>query len=328
MKKFFVAFLALVLIISLSSCTNNPTENNSSISSSSTESSKPNSSEQSAATDEIYYEGNVSLYASIVFKNEAGEILLHAGDLSKVYAKRTDVEGYVIELQFTADGREKFAKATKENIGKTISVYVDGELVMSPTVVAEITDGKTIISNGFKSKEELLQLCEALTLPNVLPLPEDTTKFYFSSGAGAWSSDLTLNKNGTFSGYYHNSDMGDSGEGYPNGTIYICEFTGIFKNIEKINDYSYKMTIINVNTKETIGKESIEDGVRFIASEPAGIHGGTEFVLYLPNTPINELPEEFLYWWPLRYEHNNNPKDTLSCYGILNVATNDGFFTW
>ena len=327
MKKLTVVLLALILIISFSGCTvNKIIQNNSSISSPVTENSEPNGTEQPIVNDEIYYEGNVSKYASIVFKNEAGELLLHAGDLSKVYAKRTEGEGYVLELEFTPDGTEKFAKATKENIGKTLSIYIDGELVMSPTIVDEITDGKTVISNGFKSKEELLKLCEALTLPDVLPLPEDTTKFYFSSGAGAWSTDLTLNKNGTFAGYFHDSNMGENGDEYPNGTVYISEFTGRFKNIEKVNDYSYKMTLVNLNTNEAIGKESIEEGTRYIYSEPYGIDGGTEFILYLPNTPIKELPEDFLFWWPLRYEQETNPKETLSRYGILNVATEEGFF--
>ena len=63
-----------------------------------------------------------------------------------------------------------------------------------------------------------------------------------------------------------------------------------------------------------------------MASDPYGLEEGTEFILYLPDTPISEVPEEFLIWWPYLFEHDTDPFDTLSCYGILNVAMGYGFF--
>jgi hypothetical protein len=99
-----------------------------------------------------------------------------------------------------------------------------------------------------------------------------------------------------------------------------------FNNIEKINEYSYKMTLAEIATEKNTGEEWIEDEIRYIASDPYGIDGGTDFILYLPNTPITEVSEEFLSWWPYRYGQQSDPKETLSCYGILNVATQNGFF--
>ena len=52
-----------------------------------------------------------------------------------------------------------------------------------------------------------------------------------------------------------------------------------------------------------------------------------ELIFYTPKAPIEDLPDYFLSWWPRRYDQNTDPKETLSCYGILNVATYDGFFT-
>ena len=48
----------------------------------------------------------------------------------------------------------------------------------------------------------------------------DGSTFYFLSGAGAWSTELVVSPDGSFTGYYHDTDMGDSGAGYPNGTRY------------------------------------------------------------------------------------------------------------
>lgn len=160
-----------------------------------------------------------------------------------------------------------------------------------------------------------------------LALPKEPTEFYFSSGAGAWGTSLTLNSDGTFTGGYHDSEMGDTGNGYPYGTVYVCGFSGKFENVKKLNDYSYRMELTELKTERKEGEEWIEDSVRYVASGPYGIETGTEFVLYLPETPISVVSQDFLSWWPYRYE-SSNLRSTLSCYGIQNVSTQYGFFTW
>ena len=166
---------------------------------------------------------------------------------------------------------------------------------------------------------------------NLLPLPNDEVEFCFASGAGAWRTIITLNRDGSFTGLYLDSEMGVTGEGYPKGSAYTCEFSGKFENIEKVNEYSYKMTLTDIKTEKTVGEEWIENEIRYIASEPHGLNVPfsnqqcAEFVFYSPDTPVNQVSQEFLSWWP--YCYSQESKTTLSCYGILNVATNEGFFT-
>ena len=166
-----------------------------------------------------------------------------------------------------------------------------------------------------------------------LPLPEEDMEFSFLSGAGAWRTIITLNRDGTFTGWYLDSEMGDIGEGYPKGSAYTCSFFGKFGNIEKVNEYSYKMTLTEIKTEKTVGEEWIEDEMRYVASPPYGLNSPSneqecmEFIFFLPDTPVDKVPEDFLSWWPYRYTQETDPKATLSCYGILNVTTNAGFFT-
>ena len=159
-----------------------------------------------------------------------------------------------------------------------------------------------------------------------LQTPQESMEFTFSSGAGAWRTMLILNADGTFSGTFLDSDMGDADESYPNGTAHICEFSGKFEGIEKVNDYSYKMTLTTLETAAQSGDEWIEEGVRYIASEPYGLNCGAEFMLYLPETPLDALSEDFLSWWPHRFDQSENPSDMLNCYGIMNVEKGYGFF--
>ena len=322
MKKFLVLCLIISMFMSLTGCCCVlPNDNLSENTSSYVEIIEPEDNTI------IFKEGAVSNKANIEFIDQNGIVVLTANDIANVTAQQTEFDGYSLLLELTQEGSKKFATATIQNIGKTISIYIDGEKIMAPTVENAITDGKVLVSN-FESKEKLLSLYESLTnpyipKPTVLPI-EEVTSFYFSSGAGGWGTELKLNPDGSFTGCYHDSDMGDTGDGYPNGTVYICNFSGKFENIKKIDEYSYQMTLTNLTIEET-PDEWIEEGIKYIASGPYGIEGGTNFIFYMPNTPISSLSEEFLSWWPGRYDLSE-PKDTLTGYGILNVETQEGFF--
>ncbi len=177
-------------------------------------------------------------------------------------------------------------------------------------------------SEGGKSTSQQDANPEDVSLPDALPM-----EFVFSSGAGGWRTTLTLNPDGSFEGSYSDSEMGDSGEDYPNGSVYVCEFSGQFDDIHKVDDHTYSMTLGEVTTSKEKDEEWIEDGIRYIASDPYGLEDGKEFLLYTPETPVEGLSEEFLSWWPNRYTQSEAPLETLSCYGIYNQKMGYGFFT-
>lgn len=169
--------------------------------------------------------------------------------------------------------------------------------------------------------------CVALTgcLPRRAPdRPDYPLDLVFSSGAGAWSTELTLNADGSFSGFYHDSEMGVTGPGYPNGTVYVCSFSGRFSPPEPVDQYSFRMTLMELNYDKS-DISTIENGILYIPSEPYGMTDGTEFRLYIPSTPVQGLDEDFLSWWAGRFA-SPVPK-TLDSYGLWNTGSGCGFFT-
>lgn len=149
--------------------------------------------------------------------------------------------------------------------------------------------------------------------------------FWFSSGAGGWGTELSIKEDGTFEGIYSDSDMGDTGEGYPYGTRYLCKFSGEFTKPEKVNDYTYSMKIENMVYEDKPNTEEIlDDGVKYCYSEPYGLTDGNEFLIYLPESPLDELPEEYLSWIN-HYMYGETEKTTLPFYGIYNVNAQCGF---
>lgn len=115
--------------------------------------------------------------------------------------------------------------------------------------------------------------------------------FVYSSGVGAWASEMSINPDGTFAGQYHDSDMGTTGEGYPHGTVYLSNFYGEFSAPAKITDTVYSLDLIYVDTQEEIDTSEIIDQIRYVYSPAVGIDGGDTFYLYLPGTAKSSLPD-------------------------------------
>jgi hypothetical protein len=150
--------------------------------------------------------------------------------------------------------------------------------------------------------------------------------FYFSSGAGAWSTAVEILSDGAFSGYFYDRNMGEKGTDYPNGTMYECSFKGKFSPLKKINDYEYSMKCELLTTAGMAGNEKIVDGLKIITAGPYGFDNANEFLLYLPGKKIVDLPDVFLTWVHI-YPDNIDPagNETLKFYGLYNVADEKGF---
>lgn len=97
-------------------------------------------------------------------------------------------------------------------------------------------------------------------------------------------------------------------------------------NIEKVDEYSYSMTLSELNCDDEGGEEWIEDGICYVPAAPYGMEDGETFVLYLPDTPTDGLDEDFLSWWPGCYAPEGAP-ETLERYGLLNAKMGYGFFS-
>ena len=149
--------------------------------------------------------------------------------------------------------------------------------------------------------------------------------FTFSSGAGAWSTQLNIHADGSFSGEYWDMDMGSSGDGYPNGTQYGNTFTGTFTDLKKVNDYTWSMKLDKINYTYEIGKEEILDQMLYSYTEAYGLDGADEIEIYLPGAPVDQLPEEFLQWACSNYDRLEAEENGLPCYGLYNVEGAEGF---
>ena len=119
----------------------------------------------------------------------------------------------------------------------------------------------------------------------------------FSIGAGGWTTEMKIAEDGSFKAQYHDSEMGENGEGYPNGSVYTCAFSGQMSILEQLDEHSWKVHVDKVTLDEPAGQETFEDGVRYVTSDSTyGIADGDDMVLYLPGTPVNVLTDDMKMW--------------------------------
>lgn len=156
---------------------------------------------------------------------------------------------------------------------------------------------------------------------------EELPTFIFSSGVGGWGTSLTIYEDGSFEGSFHDSDMGDTGDGYSNGTVYLSDFRGSFSDIKKVNEYTYTMKLETIKLEKEPGTEWIEKEARYVASEPYGMDIAEEVYLYLPGAPTAELPADFVDWvsMPRGWVEENIPA-ILNGYGFYNPNERTGFY--
>lgn len=179
-------------------------------------------------------------------------------------------------------------------------------------------------------------------LSSALPF-DDMLEMMFCSGAGGWQTMLSLNADGSFTGTYLDSDMGSyDAAKYPNGTEYICQFHGSFKDIVQLSDASWSLTLeeLVLDTGHEIGEEWIAADTLRIASTPYGFAAAdgsmpkenAQFILYSPEAQGHASGTElygaieFQHWHPDRGEYLA-AGDTLGCFGLHNIDTGYGFFS-
>ncbi len=100
--------------------------------------------------------------AMLEFKDEEGTTLLTGTDLKDAQAAMNQQNNQsVVNLEFSDEGKEKFADATLNNVGRKISILLDGEVLTDPVVREPILGGRAEIS-GQRDLEEAQRLAVLL----------------------------------------------------------------------------------------------------------------------------------------------------------------------
>lgn len=152
----------------------------------------------------------------------------------------------------------------------------------------------------------------------------DGTEFTFCNGAGTWQTTVQIYEDGTFEGIYEDCDEENTGDDYPDGTLFLCEFTGSLAEPEQESDYAVSCEIDALDYAQEVDEEEIIDDMLYIYSDAYGLAGADRIMIYMPGTPLEELPEELLGW--IGFEDSEEVDGMqLPFYAIYNEEEGYGF---
>lgn len=168
---------------------------------------------------------------------------------TKKTESKTNTSSKVIKKKGTSQSKDKKKKT------KTSSSTTESTTKQTSTTKEQTTQSKTT-SSQTPQAEKTTTTAKPAAQPTILDSLAGKN-FVFSSGTGGWSTTLSIGPNSTFSGVYHDSDMGVTGPGYPGGTVSYSKFSGHFKKVHQLNPNLYEMYIENLQYENPVGGSEI-----------------------------------------------------------------------
>ena len=208
-------------------------------------------------------------------------------------------------------GAEKLRLARNEILARHGRIYKSEDLNQyfsskpwyHGTIPADDFDPQyeTILNDYEKANIDLIRQIEEGDVK--LDLPGGSIEMWASYGGnGRAGFDMTLKDDGSFTGTdWWMGSMIDPDDGYEE------PFSGKFGSIVKRDDYSYSMVV-----------ESVEGAdVEYFTK-------GTQYILYLPGTPVSQLSSDFIEGYNFG-ELRKNYSSALSSYALYNTRIGRGF---
>ena len=106
--------------------------------------------------------------AKLEFVDPDGKVIIDGSMVKNAQAAQGENNQVVVAFELNDEGARLFAEATAANIGKPISILLDGETISAPTVNSVIAAGRGEITGNFTSEEA--QTLAGLIMSGALPL--------------------------------------------------------------------------------------------------------------------------------------------------------------
>ena len=225
---------------------------------------------------------------------------------------KTTTSTKVIKKKSTKDKKKK----TKTSLSTTESTTKKTIETKEKTTQSKTTTSQTPQAEKTKTSTPAKPAAQPTILDTLVG-----KNFVFSSGAGGWGSSLSIGPNGTFSGVYHDSDMGSTGPGYPGGTISESKVSGQFTRPHQVSPTLYEVDIENLQYEKPVGSSEIKENRKYEYSEAYGISKNHRMAIYLPGTPISSMPEELRL-----YSYGLIPEDSQTLPVHVIQGDMEGFF--
>lgn len=204
-----------------------------------------------------------------------------------------------------------FYKSTAEEAKKKYDIQVQALLSTRELLLGIVTVDEDESKTDDTEIDDTVNTNDTISV--FASMPE---AFTFSSGAGGWATSINIEDDGTFIGRFSDGNYDIDGSYF----VDICNFSGKFSTPKKVDEYTYSMKLSSLELERTPGEIYYEDDIKYICSEPYGFDDADEFLIYLPDTPIGNLPQGI-------FSYINRNRETLPSgyYALYNKGSEDVF---
>ena len=152
-------------------------------------------------------------------------------------------------------------------------------------------------------------------------------EYVFSSGAGGWDTKLTIASDGTFTGYYHDNDLGDIDGDHPKGSRSEAKFSGRFKSATRFDDGSYNLVCAadQFTVDGTKGAQRIENGMQITTTDAYGMEPCGTFTAYPKGYDGSKVSKQVL-GWAVGAGYAQQSFDKLPTVILVNDNTQEPFY--
>lgn len=166
---------------------------------------------------------------------------------------------------------------------------------------------KITVPSGKKEQIETEEIVQTAEENLFAQMPEE---FVFSYGAGGWESVIHIADDGSFIGHYYDYDLGETGEEYPKGVVWICDFSGTFTEPVQKSESVWATQLESLSQEREKGEVYYEDGYCYTVTEPRGFEKAEEFLIYLPGTPAADT------YYGVYYDMEAVPEGRYSLFNV------------
>lgn len=151
LKKYLILAVVTLLAFALSACSGNVKSNDTSAKNTTTQVSTSvyeTVQTTNAELPKIYNPTNVEIRDN----EDENKVIIESSQIEYV-CLLDDINGMVLNMKLTADGTDKFADYTKNNIGSAVRFVINGKTVSNPYINVEITDGNINFTGDYTNEE-------------------------------------------------------------------------------------------------------------------------------------------------------------------------------
>ena len=253
-----------------------------------------------ASGEELSY---ASLMGIVYTTDDEGEVEYGTIEDASVVAVASDGTAYLLAGEPVAEGSSFEVPLVGDHevlLISTQELYSFSALLEPGEYTIEVT------VDGYVTQVQDVTLAEGDTVALAFEMTPSTVvesllvglagTYVCEATGGTWAAYLEVSSSGFFTGAYTYVRTDETGIRYPDGTVYLCVFSGQLGDPAQAADGGYVLAVesLEVDVDESGGSPGDSyylDDVRYVVTDPYGMANASELVAYVAGTSTDDLPD-------------------------------------